>query len=448
MRRPRALVAPFVLIGLILPCAAHAQEERSPGLPFADRIDWTFHFDAGLGVFGFNNSLYTNPRPDPSGDLSDNWWEGFAKPGISASYEFEGGELYGTASVAGERTFGVSPDLVGGDANSYGFEEANIGWRSGDALSGLGEDALDFTFGRAQYNLGTGFLLWDGAGEGGSRGGYWSNARKAFELAGIGRLNTGAHRLEAFYLDRDETPEGDTGSELWGANYELTLFDRLTLGATYMGWSAIDSLAPERDGLSVYDFRVSATPVPSVPITIDGEYAIESNGDLLDSTGWYLQASYPFESVGWTPTPYYRYASFQGDDPETDANEAFDSLFPGFYDWGTWWQGEIAGEYFLGNSNLLSHMFRVHASPSGSVGTGLIYFIFTADEPAAYCGEEGCATEDDLAFELDFYLDWSINDNFLVSFVGAWATPGDAIEQAFGRVDDFTYGMIYMAYSF
>ena len=26
----------------------------------------------------------------------------------------------------------------------------------------------------------------------------------------------------------------------------------------------------------------------------------------------------------------------------------------GFSDWGTWWQGEIAGEYFLSNSNLRS----------------------------------------------------------------------------------------------
>jgi hypothetical protein len=38
-------------------------------------------------------------------------------------------------------------------------------------------------------------------------------------------------------------------------------------------------------------------------------------------------------------------AFFQGDDPDTASNEAFEPLFPGFYDWGTWWQGEIAGEY-------------------------------------------------------------------------------------------------------
>ena len=59
--------------------------------------------------------------------------------------------------------------------------------------------------------------------------------------------------------------------------------------------------------------------------------------------------------MAWKPKISYRYAFFQGDDPTTAVNEAFDPLLPGFYDWGTWWQGEIAGEYFLSNSNLISH---------------------------------------------------------------------------------------------
>ena len=49
--------------------------------------------------------------------------------------------------------------------------------------------------------------------------------------------------------------------------------------------------------------------------------------------------------------------------PTTAANEAFDPLLLGFHDWGTWWQGEIAGEYFLSNSNLVSHQIRAHVNP-------------------------------------------------------------------------------------
>src|SRR4030095_4366378 len=113
---------------------------------------------------------------------------------------------------------------------------------------GASENLLDFSVGRAPYTLGHGLLLWDGAGEGGSRGGYWSNARKAWQLAAVGRIKPRNHTLEAFYLDRDELPESDSDSKLWGVNYEYAFSEDTTLGATYMKWSADASVRPERDG--------------------------------------------------------------------------------------------------------------------------------------------------------------------------------------------------------
>jgi hypothetical protein len=65
-----------------------------------------------------------------------------------------------------------------------------------------------------QYRLGHGFLLWDGAAEGGSRGGYWTNGRKAFQFAAIGRVKPGPHLGEFFYLDKDELDESDSGTRL------------------------------------------------------------------------------------------------------------------------------------------------------------------------------------------------------------------------------------------
>ena len=48
------------------------------------------------------------------------------------------------------------------------------------------------------------------------------------------------HTVEAFYLDKDELPESDTGSRLWGVNYEIEpgTDESTTLGATYMKWFA------------------------------------------------------------------------------------------------------------------------------------------------------------------------------------------------------------------
>jgi hypothetical protein len=418
------------------------QEERSTGLP--NKVKWTFNFDAAWGTFGFANSLYTNVRPDPSGNLSDNWFEGFIKPALSATIPLEdNGELYGKLSAVGERTYGAPPSLVGESASSFKQEDIYAGWRSGAEDS----SAIDLTIGRAPFKIGHGFLVWDGAGEGGSRGGFWSNARKAWRFAGIARLKPGKHTLEGFYLERDDVPENDTGSRLTGVNYEYSPAETSTFGLTYLRTFAHPSVLRDRDGMDVFNARAFTAPIPQLAdLSFDAEYAYEENHRLLRSTAWYAQGAYQLSKVAWKPKLSYRYAFFQGDDPRTATNEAFDPLYVGFYDWGTWWQGEIAGEYFLLNSNLISHQVRIHMTPSDRLGWGVIGYWFRLPRPSSF-GPTG-VTSSDAALEVDTYADWKINKNFTLSLVGAFADPGKAVQQAYNRTDNFVYGMVYIAYSF
>jgi len=421
------------------------QEPRATGLPPV--LSWTFNFDAGIGSFGFFNSLYTNPHDEPSGDLSDNWQEGYVRPALSGIFRLSGGStIAGTASAVGERTYGGAPPLVGQDYSSFGPDDLWIAWRSGTSLPRLGEDGLSVTVGRAPFELGHGFLVYDGAGEGGSRGGYWSNARKAFEFAAIGRMKTGAHVAETFYLDKDELPEVETGSRLWGVNYELRPGEQSTFGVTYLRGFAHRDVEPGRDGLNVFNLRAFTAPIPKYgQWTLEFEYAAEHNGDALASHAWSLQNAYELASVPWSPRLSYRYASFAGDDPDTRPDEAFDPLFLGFSDWGTWWQGEIAGEYFLSNSNLISHQVRVHAAPTARLGSGLIVYRFLADHPAAYA--PGLTTRN-IGFEINAYADWTINDNFTLSLVGGGADPGEVVRQVSGRTANFALGMLYLTYKY
>ena len=345
-----------ILLGLLAPTFAFAQvnaqqtsqatpAERSTGLPGG--IDWTFNLDAGWGTFGFANSLFDNPKEPVQENLSDQWFEGYVKPALSGTYRLaSSSEVFGKVSVVGERTYGSVPDAFGSDVSSFGPEDAFIGWRSGKSM-GSSENLLEFTVGRSQYRLGHGFLLYDGSAEGGSRGGYWTNARKAFEFAAVARAKPGPHTAELFYLDKDELDESDSGTRLWGANYELAVGSHSTVGATYMKFFADPDMRPGRDGLNVFNLRSYAAPIAAVPdLTFEFEYASERNGEALDSNAWTLQGGYQLSAIGWKPKLSYRYAFFQGDDPETTANEGFDPLLLGFYDWGTWWQGEIGGEYF------------------------------------------------------------------------------------------------------
>lgn len=421
-------------------------EARPTGLPSG--ITWKFNFDAGWGTFGFANSLFNNPKePGVNENLSDQWFEGYVKPALSGTYQFQSSsEIYGKLSAVGERTYGSIPAAFGEDVSSFQAEDLYIGWRSGKRFDRLGENALDFSVGREQYTLGHGMLLFDGAAEGGSRGGYWTNARKAFQFAAIGRVRPGPHLVEAFYLDKDELEENDTGSRLWGTNYELTLGEDTTLGATYLRFFADPAIKPGRDGLNVFNVRAYATPIGRVPdLSFEVEYASERHGDLLRSNAWTVQGTYEFGQVTWTPALTYRYAFFQGDDPETDRNEAFDPLFLGFYDWGSWWQGEIAGEYFLSNSNLKSHLVHAHVSPTEAIGGGLMFYKFIADQPASIAPR---VTSSDLAVEVDAYVDWKLNQNFAISFLAAYADPGKAVRQATGRTKNFAYGMVYVAYTY
>jgi len=418
------------------------KEERSIGLP--EEKWWTFNFDAAWGSFGFGDSLYTDVRPDPSEDLGNHWFEGYVKPALSVRFPLGKSELYGKLSAVGERTYG-GPSIAGESASSFKQEDVYLGWRSGQSLSSS-ENLLDLTVGRAPYTIGHGFLVWDGTGEGGSRGGFWSNARKAWKFAGIARIKPGNHTLEGFYLDRDDVPENVTGTRLAGANYQYAAGKNSTFGVTWLRAFAHPTVLPDRDGMNVFNARAYTAPFPKLSdLSFELEYANEENHKLMHSTAWSALGAYQLSKLPWKPKVSYRYAFFEGANPHKAENEAFDPLYVGFYDWGTWWQGEIAGEYFLSNSNNISHQARVHFTPTKKLGWGVIGYWFYADQAATF--GHG-VTSPNVAFELDTYADWKFYKNFTLSAVGAYADPHKAVQEAYNRTSPFYYGMVYIAYSF
>jgi len=105
---------PFLLAVAVLvaPLSVHAQ--TSTGLP--QRIDWSFNLDAGWGTFGFGNSLFDNPKEPVPENLSDQWFEGYVKPALSATYKLRSSsEIYGKVSVVGEGvTLGAGNQLSNG----------------------------------------------------------------------------------------------------------------------------------------------------------------------------------------------------------------------------------------------------------------------------------------------------------------------------------------------
>ena len=258
--RIRRLVARRSLVALVLAPARAARsagrgEEGSkpPGLPAG--MDWTFNFDATWGVVRLRRfAVHESEARAALGRLSDDWFEGSIKPALSAAYALEH-SARSTARSAASASALTAPRRRW-SARMPPRSTSKISTSAGAPARFGAARTLDFTFGRAAIRLGHGMLLWDGAAEGGTRGGYWTNARKAFELAAIGRFKPGNHTIEAFYLDKDDLPEADSGSKLWGVNYEYAFGEDTTLGATYMKWSADPTSAAARRARRLQPARV------------------------------------------------------------------------------------------------------------------------------------------------------------------------------------------------
>lgn len=394
-------------------------------------------FGAGVGVFSVGNAQFGAGIPNASGTVVRDfqWIETFVKPGLSGSIATSAaGSFYGGVSGLMTTTNGDG-DAAGttfGEPHSVEVEDAYLGWKSASLVPMLGEDGIDFSFGRQSFALGDGFLLADGNADGGRHGAYWFGARTAWANSAILRLGADTPvRGDVFWLRSDTDTAAD---HIYGANVEYTHDGIGTFGAAY--FKVDDSLIRARRDLDVYNLRANTTPIPMAPdFGLAGEIAFEEGGSArrdVSANAWYLEPSYTLSTLPWTPRVAYRYASFSGDDPTTTEDEGFDPLHYGMLGgWGTWFQGEIVGEYMWGNSNLNSHRLHVSVAPAEDLTVGGMLYRFTFNEPAAIG-----VTDDHLADELNFYADWAVTENLSVSGVVGYAWAGEGGKQLTGGTED------------
>jgi hypothetical protein len=436
---------------------ALASWESSPALADISLLEEngtsvTFGLDAAAGYFNTANTNFGTGRIDlrseeNTGDAR--WAEGYVKPSINGAYNFEqAGKLYGGVAIVGDFTAGdgdAGGYTEGGDGGGD-LERLFVGWNSAQLMrDSWGEDALDISYGRQDFHIGDGFLIYDGNLDQFKKGAYWLAPRTAFKQAGLVKINTQPVRGDLFYLKSD--PDQDE-TELGGANIEYVAKDLGTLGITYfhvLDASPTASLGI-RDGMDVLSLRATEITLPAAPnLALWGEYVAETGSGRdgkIDANAWYLEARYSFTDWLWSPAVSYRYAAFSGGAVDDATRRDFDPLFYGASDrgWGTWVQGEITGNYLLFNSNQRDHMVHVRVSPSESLNLGLLYYRFFLDKNQYYGTP---VTDDHFDDEVNLYADWTINDHLSVSAVYGIAFPGAAAEQVFG--DDQPYQLVEVA---
>lgn len=348
-------------------------------------------------------------RLGPSGSASRYFYEQSNEEGLNASlnlgqYGILVGRVSGIFSMTGgglEADGNNATDLHPWD---YGLESGYVEWASGLLFSELGYDAITVSAGPQNFTIADGFLFTRGATNGGTRGGAWLNARTAFRQTGIVTLQTHGVLLQGFYLQPNDNPSTDT--KLAGVNFETPITEYLETGFTYANIFRSD--IRQEQGMNLFYWRGKATPpVPSLmDLHLSSAFAIETNGQrVAGATGWYVSPYYEFSRFSWRPTLFYRYASFSGGG--SNGNQNFDPLFYGAVDWGSWYQGEIMGNWVAINSNLISHQVRLELAPTTTTTVNLIYYKFMlysrAQElvatPAMPVTSKNLADEVNLTFE-------------------------------------------------
>jgi hypothetical protein len=388
-------------------------------------------------------------------DEADDYFEHSNEVGMNVRYplgdEEEFGSLKGRISGVFSMTASGPDGPVcnnGRHTSDYTLESGYLAWKSGGLFKEeLGENAIELSGGNQNYQVFDGLMFWDGGQDCSGRGANWLSPRKAFEETGILRLQYKDVLLEGVHLKYNDQP--DTHTRLGATRIEYTTDDLymplLKVGLMY--FKIYESQNTTRNNLGGVYLYHESTPFPFLTgFSFKSSFVHENFGASSGQThanAWYVNPAYEFSEAPWKPKIGYRYASFSGGD-----RHAFDSLFTGLPEWGSWFQGELLGEYVLSDSNLLSHQVRLTAKPCDTVTANLIYYHFRLDDHDQGFGLTPTRVDKDLADEWDVILDFAPTNWWSVTTTFAVARPAKGFREAVDASATWFNGYVYVNFSF
>lgn len=413
-----------------------------------------------LGPLRLTPTLST--QVDGFAESNPGWGGDFHPPLNESRFFFEHADIFGLnagldlgeycrLSARGSGIFSMSGGGLNAAATNYGdiqarsttLEDAYLTWTSGDLFPGLGEDAVTVIAGRAPYQIGDGFLFYNGT-YGVNKSAAWLAPRLAFKRTVVARITKGHLTAEGFYLSPNDEP--DTHTRVAGVNSDLRLGEMLYTGFTYANIFRSDT--PSRQGLNLFYWRGEGAPMATLPdFYLSSSFAAESNGNRVSGAyAWYITPSYTFSALPWSPILRYRYASFSGGGAQ--GQHDFDPLFYGMSDWGTWYQGEIAGNWIFSNSNLDSHQIRLTLRPASTVTLDLIYYHFMLDSRTQTLVPDAVVTNSNLSDEVDMILTLNVTKWWTIAVTFAVSVPDQGGRQLFGGSQTWFQSAIWSGWAF
>ena len=367
------------------------------------------------------------------------------EPALNLEHPFLGGTFFSNVSVVGATNVldgEISGQFARSGQSRVDIDEAHVGWCNETVSLSVGPQVL---------LIGDGLVIGDGVFDLGSeQGQFWIAPFDAWKNAAVLKVSGKHVHADAFWL----TAAGDFGdSRLYGVNLENveTRFGRF--GAMY-----IDIFSGNRlnfDGIEAWNLRALDVGVPYVPqLKLFAEVVVQlgedkdGGGQDNEGLGWYIETAYTLDDVPWTTILTYRYSRFSGNELDTLSNEEYRSLYFGFYarEWDTFYQGEIAGEYHLFNSNQVTQFVKFRTYPTEQYALTFYYFQHDLEE-RNYFGTP--VTSSDWADEINAGVEYfgGKNNNIYIYAGVAWSTPNQAANEIFGT-EDFAVVQTWMSFKF
>jgi hypothetical protein len=378
---------------------------------------------------------YGNDPPDTSAALDV---EGYVFAGLSGIIRVKKGKVplyaYAVVNTLSTATFGA--ELYNSHSNTFNFQiEEAYGGIVGTRLFDDGHLLrFNISFGKQPYRIGTGMLLCQIAGNGGTWGGMNAWPRFSGEWVGLVKVGYDNWKVEGFYVDPHEYWNNDSKTKMAGFNVEYNRTRMLSGGFTYLNvlksefpYFYPDYSQGSREGLNAMNFRLQWMPRSNESFLFakaEGGYQI-NNKTPMEAYGLSFEGGWSFGNTNWRPAVSYRYSKLTGDDPATKTIERWDILYSGD-DVFTWVQGLLM-KNILFNTNMEVNKFQIQLFPKGWRITSQYIFFMANQLNTVPSPPIGTFASEQIAQELLLVAERYVSRNIYLRFVFSSLWPGEGI---------------------
>ena len=407
-----------------------------------DRTRLSFILGGGFGAYSDNNPWFGAPDVfNASSPIAGNlpgsrttWTEGYFEFGIGGATQLADSDLYLFGAVSGIYSLSYGQDIYRDDTRNFLHPaKGYVGLLYADPDS---DDRVKLSFGRQTWTLNNGFLMSmiSGSSNAGERGATYLGPRNDTDFSAIATGEFGQSRFSLFYIDPDELEGLESNTTFAGVNLGWQFTDAFSADVSYITIPTSDSTyrtpsgpALAREGTNTYGLHGLWRPTTPDHFWVEGEAYHQTNPDFdMSAQAFYGTFGYIWGSLPWSPSISYRYASFSGDDPNTDTYERFDGLMTSGF--GNWLQGMSFGKVYR-NANLNTHRVQLNLVPRPGMNLTFSWHMLRADELNNLGANPALSllSSPDIGNEYTATLRWGIDRNSFLQLVASHARPGEAL---------------------